>query len=315
MLGLVQQVKAYERLTIAAATSGDRSLALRALLANPLVPDYPTAAGLLDEILVGQPRPPPALLVMDPRAARMPAAVVVDGATKGFPPVGEPVPLLEVGARGWTLLDLQPPVLVLRRTALEHNLALMAGFCRERGVEIAPHGKTTMAPQLWHLQLDAGAWGITAATAVQARAMRAAGVRRILIANELTDPGSIRWAATDLREEGADLVCYVDGLRGVELLEDGLRETSPPRPLPVLVELGHAGGRTGCRDPEQAVEVARAVGRSPHLSLAGVAGYEGTIAHDRAPDHLAPGACLPRRPARAGRAAHRGGGARRPGPS
>ncbi len=51
LLGLVQQVKAYERLTIAAATSGDRPLALRALLANPLVPDYPTAAGLLDEIL------------------------------------------------------------------------------------------------------------------------------------------------------------------------------------------------------------------------------------------------------------------------
>jgi 6-phospho-beta-glucosidase len=51
MLGLVQAVKAYERLTIAAAQTGDRSLALKALMANPLVPDYPTAAHLLDALL------------------------------------------------------------------------------------------------------------------------------------------------------------------------------------------------------------------------------------------------------------------------
>jgi len=51
MLGLIQHAKAYERLTIAAATSGDRALALKALLSNPLVPDYPTASGLLEAIL------------------------------------------------------------------------------------------------------------------------------------------------------------------------------------------------------------------------------------------------------------------------
>ncbi len=51
MLGLVQHAKAYERLTIEAATTGDRSLALRALLTNPLVPDADAATGLLDAIL------------------------------------------------------------------------------------------------------------------------------------------------------------------------------------------------------------------------------------------------------------------------
>ena len=51
MLGLVQHAKAYERLTIDAATTGDRSTALRALLANPLVPDVDAATGLLDAIL------------------------------------------------------------------------------------------------------------------------------------------------------------------------------------------------------------------------------------------------------------------------
>jgi 6-phospho-beta-glucosidase len=51
MLGLVEAVKAYERLTVAAAVSGDRQLALKALLANPLVGDYTVARPLLEELL------------------------------------------------------------------------------------------------------------------------------------------------------------------------------------------------------------------------------------------------------------------------
>ncbi len=47
----MEHAKAYERLAIAAATRGDRGVALKALLANPLVPDYPTASALLDAIL------------------------------------------------------------------------------------------------------------------------------------------------------------------------------------------------------------------------------------------------------------------------
>jgi 6-phospho-beta-glucosidase len=51
MLGLVEQVKAYERLTVAAAVSGDRDIALKALMANPLVADYDVAGPLLDALL------------------------------------------------------------------------------------------------------------------------------------------------------------------------------------------------------------------------------------------------------------------------
>ncbi|HEY3214082.1 MAG TPA: alanine racemase [Actinomycetota bacterium] len=207
--------------------------------------------------------------------------VRIDGTSKGMPPVSDPVPLLEAGARGWTLDDLEPPFVVLRRSALEHNVSLMAAYCDDHRVSIAPHGKTTMAPQLWRRQLEAGAWGISAATTAQARVMRAAGVPRILVANPLTDVAAIRWAAHDLREDQKELACYVDSERGVELLEAVLREEAPARPLPVLLELGHAGGRTGCRGAEEALAIARRVASSPSLSLVGLAGYEGTIAHDR----------------------------------
>jgi D-serine deaminase-like pyridoxal phosphate-dependent protein len=211
--------------------------------------------------------------------------VRVGPTTKGFPTVDGPIPLAEVARQGWSLEDLLPPVLVLRETALAHNVALMAEYCATHGVELTPHGKTTMAPQLWRRQLDAGAWGITAATVGQARVMVAAGVPRVLIANEVTDATAVGWIAAQLRSPDVDIVCSVDSARGVELLAAGVAEEKDglSRSLPVLVELGHPGGRTGSRTEDDALEVARLVTKTPQLVLAGATGYEGTICHDRTP--------------------------------
>lgn len=213
------------------------------------------------------------------------AGVRIDGTSKGFPALTEPVAIADVPNHGWTADDLAPPALVLRRSALEHNVRLMASFAAERGVTVAPHGKVGMAPQLWWKQLDAGAWAICAATARQARVMRAAGVARVLIANELADEASIRSVVGD-RDDDEELVCQVDSERSVELLEQGLDDAGSERPLPVLVELGHASGRTGCRDLASAAALAGRIASSARLRLAGVTGYEGTIAADRSTESL-----------------------------
>lgn len=214
--------------------------------------------------------------------------VTIDAGTKGFPKLEEPLPAGEAGARGWSLFgDLRPPVMLLRDSAIEHNLSLMATFCRSRAVDLAPHGKTTMAPQLWDRQLRAGAWGITAATVAQAAVMRSAGVPRVLIANEVVDAPSIGWIAGQLADPAFELLCYVDSLRGVSILEQQLLSVDAPRPLRVLVELGLEGGRTGCRSVDEALEVASAAEASERLELAGVAGYEGTIGEERTVDSIA----------------------------
>ena len=225
------------------------------------------------------PAPRAGSVILDPsRDAR------VDLTTKGFPTLDTPIPLAEVPGRGWALTDLLPPVLILRERALAHNISLMADYCRSHGVELAPHGKTTMAPQLWRRQLDAGAWGITAATVGQARVMLAAGVPRVLIANEVTDRHAVGWIAARLEQPGVEIICSVDSRLGVELLAAAIDRA--PRPLPVLVELGHPGGRTGCRTVEDALDVARLVSTKPELALAGATGFEGTIGEDRAPATL-----------------------------
>jgi len=185
--------------------------------------------------------------------------------------------------------DFTLPTLVLRESAVEQNVAGMAAWCAAAGVELAPHGKTTMAPQLFARQLAAGAWGMTAATAGHLRAYRAFGVPRILLANELTDPAAVAWLAAGLAADpGFDCYVYVDSLAGIALLDGVLRERSPlARPLPVLVELGQPGGRTGCRSVPEAVAVATTAAGTGTLRLAGAAGYEGSIGHDTEPGTLA----------------------------
>ena len=184
--------------------------------------------------------------------------------------------------------EFTTPLLVLRETALAHNASAMAQWCTSAGVLLAPHGKTTMAPQLFERQLAAGAWAITAATISQVQVYRSFGVDRILIANELTDRAGIAWLAAELAAD-PDWECfaYVDSLAGVRLLSETLTAAGANRPLHVLVELGFPGGRTGCRSVADALEVAAAVSRADALSLAGASGYEGGIGHDGAPETLA----------------------------
>ncbi|WP_461144664.1 amino acid deaminase [Salinifilum aidingensis] len=173
------------------------------------------------------------------------------------------------------------PLLVLDDQALEHNLRSMAEWCSQRGVQLAPHGKTTMAPQLFVRQLAHGAWGITAATLSQLRVYRAFGVARVLFANQLVDPGGLAWLARELdADPDFAFSCWVDSTQGVELMDAALRRAAPHRQVDVLLELGGAGGRTGVRDLAEADRVAAAVAASPALRLAGVGGYEGALAHD-----------------------------------
>ena len=170
------------------------------------------------------------------------------------------------------------PLLTLRESALENNLAAMAAYCARAGVALAPHGKTAMSPELAARQLAHGAWGITVASIGQLQAYRTFGFPRLLLANELTDTAGIAWLAAELAADpGFEAYCYVDSPDGVAILDRVLRQHQAGRPLPVLVEIGHAGGRTGCRTDEQALAVAKAAQATGTLTVAGVAGYEGSI--------------------------------------
>ena len=209
-------------------------------------------------------------------------ALVLNGLCKGLPPGTAPLRLGDVGAQGWNLLaqDLPLPLAVLKQSALRHNGAWMRRFLEASGAKLSPHGKTSMSPQLFARQLDDGAWAITVATVQQLEVCRRFGFGRVILANQLIGPGAIRYVLAELkRDPGFDFYCLVDSVDGVELLADAASRAAVGRPLQVLLEGGTPGGRTGARQLQEALAVARAAKRAaPYLALRGVEGFEGLIA-------------------------------------
>ena len=205
----------------------------------------------------------------------------LDGTFKSLPiPSGVTISAGAVGEQSWNVRsgDLDFPVMVLKESALATNIGVMADYCRDHGLLHAPHGKTTMAPQLFARQFEAGAWGITAASPAQCRAYRVFGVSRILLANELVDHESLRWVAAELAaDSGFDLLCNVDSAAGVDAIEEVFSTVGARRPLGVLLELGYRGGRTGSRTIEDAIGLAERVVASRWLELRGVTGFEGLM--------------------------------------
>jgi D-serine dehydratase len=201
------------------------------------------------------------LLTTDPRKSFVPGVSPRDT-------VGRP--MLEAG--------LMMPLLVVRSKALDANIATMARYCERNNVSLAPHGKSTMAPTIIRKQVVAGAWAVTAATVWQAVVLREMGLRRVLLANEVTDESSISaLASTLVMDPEFEVIVYVDSLQGVALLDRMLYSGGVARPLPVLVEVGLIRGRAGCRDLAAVDRVADAVAASHALELVGASGYEGIV--------------------------------------
>ncbi|MFE3058415.1 amino acid deaminase [Nocardia sp. NPDC059239] len=207
---------------------------------------------------------------------------------KSLPPAAWGLTVREYLATNPHLDDLQTPVLTMDRSALDTNRAVMADWARAAGVRLAPHGKTSMSPQLWAEQLETGSWGITLATGWQAQVGRSFGLDRIVLANTLVDPIGLHWAATEIASDpDFELYSWVDGVDAVREMERHLESAPDGVQLNVVVELGGPHGRTGARGLAAAHAIADAVHKSQRLRLAGVGGYEAALAHDRTPEAIA----------------------------
>lgn len=200
---------------------------------------------------------------------------------KGVPGGATAVAADDVAAQDWNILreDIPLPVAVIKRDALHHNSDWMRHFLKGSGADIAPHGKTTMSPTLFDLQLADGAWAITVSTAHQFQVALAFGHRRIFFANQLIGRSAMDYVAGQISKDPEfEFFCLVDDLSNVEALAAAVKRAGSPRPLNVLVEMGYPGGRSGCRRVAQAMDVARAVhGHAGALALAGIEGFEGLL--------------------------------------
>jgi D-serine dehydratase len=209
-------------------------------------------------------------------------ATPLDSRSKGMPATDRQIPLGDVGTKGWNVLrgDMMLPLLTVNQTRMHKNLALMREYADHHNVSLAPHGKSTVCPQLYLEQIGmGGCWGITAATIQQAAVVAATGITNVIIANQVVSRANVE-QFVDLKKKypAAAIYSLVDSPETVRQLAEFGRTRLSGAKFQVLAEVGYVGGRTGARTFESAKAVIDEIGhQSDVIELCGVECYEGTI--------------------------------------
>jgi D-serine dehydratase len=202
----------------------------------------------------------------------------ISALNKGLGSMAREITVDEILTADWNLLreDLSLPAAVLYEDKLAHNLQWMQEFATTYGLKLAPHGKTTMAPKLFARQLEAGAWGITLATAHQTRVAYQHGVRRVLMANQLVGKQNMAIIAELLNDPTFEYFCLIDSAEQAESL--GRFFQAHGKRVNVLLELGVDGGRTGVRNQQQLNGLLESLTNwRDNIALCGVEVYEGIL--------------------------------------
>ena len=179
--------------------------------------------------------------------------------TQPYPPIGTPVE------------DLDTPALLLDLDAFERNVQKMADFMAQRDANLRPHVKTHKCSTIAKIQIDAGAQGLTCAKLGEAEAMADAGVRDLLIANQIVGAVKIR-RLVELAKR-SDVIVAVEALDNAKQISEAASASGVR--VNVIIEVDTGMGRCGTLPGEPTLELARAIVGLDGLSFLGVMGYEG----------------------------------------
>jgi D-serine deaminase-like pyridoxal phosphate-dependent protein len=171
---------------------------------------------------------------------------------------------------GQTKFALDTPALLVDLDMMEANIARIVATCRAHGVAWRPHSKAHKTPEIAQMQLKAGAIGVTCAKLGEAEVMAAAGIRDILIANQIVGPIKIG-RLVELADHADPIVC-VDSIEN--LIELDAAFTNARKPLRVAIEVNIGMNRAGVAPGAPVVAFASEIARRPGLRFVGVEGWE-----------------------------------------
>jgi 3-hydroxy-D-aspartate aldolase len=168
--------------------------------------------------------------------------------------------------------EIATPALVLDLDDFERNLSRMAEAASQAGKRLRPHAKAHKCAEISRRQVAAGACGACVATVREAELLAQAGVPGLLLTSPVADPLKMK------RIAASGAMVAVDHVRQVEWY------AAAQTPMDVLVDLDVGDHRTGAATIDQALEIARAIERSPDLTLRGIQAYSvrGSHGGDRA---------------------------------
>lgn len=180
---------------------------------------------------------------------------------------------------GGTKDELDTPCLCVDLDVMEENIRRMASYCREHGVAWRPHCKCHKVPAIAHMQLAAGAVGVTCAKLGEAEVMAAGGVRDLLVANQIAGQRKVERLVSLCRI--ADVICTVDHLDQAKPIAQAAKAAGvAPR---VIIEVDIGLNRAGTRPGGATVELAEQITRLAPLRFAGLMAYEGHLLTIRDP--------------------------------
>lgn len=179
--------------------------------------------------------------------------------------MSEPHPMI-----GQPKSALDTPALLVDLDVLDANIKRVADTCRAHGVGWRPHMKGHKTPEIARRQLAAGAIGVTCAKVSEAEVMAAAGIRSILIANEIVGPAKVR-RLIDLVGP-ADPIVGVDSVVNAAELSEAAR--AQDKTLKLAIEVNTGMNRAGVEPGAPTLALAAEIAKRPGLRLVGLFGWE-----------------------------------------
>jgi len=187
--------------------------------------------------------------------------------------VGYDIPALP----GMAEAEIQTPALVLDLDALERNIRKMGDYARAHGMRHRVHGKMHKSVDVYRLQERlGGACGVCCQKVSEAEVFARAGVRDVLVSNQVRDPAKIDRLARLPRFGARTIVCVDDIANVSDLSEAAVRHGTT---IEALVEIDCGAGRCGVTTTAAVVGIAQAIAAAPGLRFAGLQAYQGAMQH------------------------------------
>ena len=167
--------------------------------------------------------------------------------------------------------ELDTPALLIDLDKMEANIEAMANYFRTVNADLRPHVKTHKTPIIAHKQIAAGAIGVTCAKLGEAEAVIHAGIRDVLIANQIVGAQKIARLINLARH--SEIMVAVDNLENVQAISEAA--ATKDATVRMLVEVNIGMDRCGVEPGKPALELAEQIRQSPNLVFEGLMGYEG----------------------------------------
>ena len=176
--------------------------------------------------------------------------------------------MVDIGAE---VDEIDTPALLIDLDVMERNIETMSAFFKTTEAHLRPHAKTHKCPMIAHKQLEAGAIGITCAKLGEAEVMIEAGIRNVLVANEIVGEPKVTRLVNLAKH--SDIIVAVDDPSNVRHLANSAEHKGVKLNLLIEVEVGN--NRCGTLPGQPTLQLAREIAKYHSLNLRGVLGYEG----------------------------------------